>query len=212
MRHMTVTVLVFVAALPSLASAADAELVPSRAHDPWRIDFATIAQAPTPAATGQSEQDASPPQHAVAVEYSPAYETRRKIHKYASFATLPLFATEVWLGQSLYNDPTQEGNKKGFHAAVGAGIISLFAVNTVTGVWNMWESRSEPKGRALHLIHGLLMLAADAGFVDTWATAPHTRGQRGLTFTTDEQTHRRIALTSMGLATASYVIMLFHNR
>src|SRR3954468_7647355 len=40
-----------------------------------------------------------------AIEYSDAYETRAKIHKYASYATLPLFATEVALGQSIYNDP-----------------------------------------------------------------------------------------------------------
>ena len=212
MRRLCVPALVLVAALPSLASAAEVALVPSRAHDVWRIDFAKLAQAQDSDTTNQAASQDGAPAHAVAVTYSPAYETRRKIHKYASFATLPLFATELWLGQSLYNDPTQAGNKKALHATVGAGIIGLFGVNTVTGVWNMWEARGEPKGRTLHLIHGLLMLAADAGFVDTWATAPHTRGQAGLTFAANEQTHRNVALTSMGLATASYVIMLFHNR
>jgi hypothetical protein len=213
MRRLCVLVFVLLAALPAFVSAADIELVRSPAHDVWRIDFAALAQAQDSAAAGQTAgQDAAPASHAVAVTYSPAYETRRKIHKYASYATLPLFATELWLGQSLYNDPTQAGNKKALHATVGAGIIGLFAVNTVTGVWNMWEARNEPQGRTLHLIHGLLMLAADAGFVETWATAPSTHGQAGLTFGTDEQTHRRIAITSISLATASYVIMLFHNR
>jgi hypothetical protein len=213
MRSLCVAALVLIAAIPSRVAAAEVELIPVRAHDVWRVDFAKLAQTGDAAVSAQPAggQDEAP-QHAVAVAYSPAYETRRKIHKYASFATLPLFATELWLGQSLYNDPTQAGNKKGIHAAVGAGIIGLFGVNTVTGVWNMWESRGEPNGRTLHLIHGLLMLAADAGFVDTWATAPNTHGQAGLTFATDEQTHRRVAITSMGLATASYVIMFFHNR
>ena len=44
------------------------------------------------------------PLHPVAVEHSDAYQTRAKIHKYASFATLPLFGTELVLGQSLYTD------------------------------------------------------------------------------------------------------------
>jgi hypothetical protein len=210
MRRVCVPALILVAALPSIAFATEVELIPSRAHDVWRIDFAQLAQPPDTAAASQSSsQEAAPPQHAVAVAYSSGYETRRKIHKYASFATLPLFATELWLGQSLYNDPTQAGSKKGLHGAVGAGIIGLFGVNTVTGVWNMWEARNDPEGRTLHLIHGLLMLAADVGFVDTWATAPNTRS---VTFATDERTHRRIAVTSISVATASYVIMLFHNR
>ena len=41
------------------------------------------------------------PLHAAVVEHSDAYRTRAKIHKVASFATLPLFAAEVALGQSL---------------------------------------------------------------------------------------------------------------
>jgi hypothetical protein len=57
-----------------------------------------------------------PPLHAAAVQHSDAYETRRKIHKYASFATLPLFAAEFALGQSLYNDPqSQSSSKRGIH-------------------------------------------------------------------------------------------------
>ena len=213
MPRLRVLPFVFAVFLPTIASAADIELVPSHARNVWRIDFAKAARVSDAAsATQSSGQDAEPATHAIAVTYSPAYETRRKIHKYASYATLSLVATELWLGQSLYNDPTQAGNKKGLHAAVGGGIIGLFAVNTVTGVWNMWEARNEPQGRTLHMIHGLLMLAADAGFVDTWATAPHTRGQAGLTFASNARTHRNVALTSMGLATASYVMMLFHNR
>ena len=43
-----------------------------------------------------------PALHAAAVQHSDAYQTRAKIHKYASYATLPLFAGELALGQSLF--------------------------------------------------------------------------------------------------------------
>jgi len=147
----------------------------------------------------------------VAVEYSDAYYTRAKIHKYASFATLPLFATELALGQSIYNDPNANSSAaKGAHIAVGTGITALFGVNTVTGVWNMWESRNEPSHHKLKLIHGILMLGADAGFVATFATGPG--GRRNTNLEAEKQTHRTVALTSIGVATASYLMMLFGKK
>lgn len=167
------------------------------------------AQPQDPAA-----QTASAPQtpRPAAIEYSEAYETRAKIHKYASFATLPLFATELALGQSIYNDPNARGSAaRGAHIAVGTAITGLFGVNTVTGVWNMWESRADEHHRTLRLAHGILMLGADAGFVATFATGPgHGRNQ--IDFDSNKQTHRTIALTSIGLATGSYLMMLFGNR
>jgi hypothetical protein len=144
-----------------------------------------------------------------AIEYSDAYARRAKIHKYASFATLPLFATEVALGQSIYDDPNANTNAaRNAHIAVGSSIVGLFGVNTVTGVWNMWESRGDPHRRGLRLAHGILMLGADAGFVTTFATGP---GHSGVN-SSDRQTHRAIALTSMGLATGGYLLMLIGNR
>jgi hypothetical protein len=154
-------------------------------------------------------QAASP--RPVAIEYSDAYYTRAKIHKYASFATLPLFATEVALGQTVYNDPNANSSAaKGAHIAVGSAITGLFAVNTVTGVWNMWESRHEPSHHKLKLIHGILMLGADAGFVATFASGPGGRNAANLD--SQKQTHRTLALTSIGVATGSYLLMLFGNR
>ena len=162
------------------------------------------AAVPDPSAASQTARP-------VAIDYSGAYETRAKIHKYASFATLPLFATELALGQSIYNDPNAgDSAAKGAHIAVGTAITGLFAVNSVTGVWNMWESRKDPTHRTRNLVHGILMLGADAGFVATFATGPgHERGN-GLD--DGRQTHRALAVTSIGLATGSYLIMLFSNR
>jgi hypothetical protein len=146
-----------------------------------------------------------------AIEYSAGYETRAKIHKYASFVTLPLFATELALGQSIYNDPNARTSAaRNAHIAVGTGITSLFAVNTVTGVWNMWESRGDPNHRTLKMLHGILMLGADAGFVATFATGPG--GRNDVNFDSNKQTHRTLALTSIGVATGSYLMMLIGNR
>lgn len=170
--------------------------------------IASASSAYAQDSTGDDQPAPTP--RPVAIEYSDAYYTRAKIHKYASFATLPLFATEVALGQNIYNDPNANRSAvKGAHIAVGSAITGLFAVNTVTGVWNMWESRHEPSHHKLKLVHGILMLGADAGFVASFASGPNGRGA---TIDVDKQRHRTIALTSMGLATASYLLMLFGNK
>ncbi len=161
------------------------------------------------------QQDAGgQPLHAAAVEHSDAYQLRAKIHKYASFATIPLFATELLLGQSLYNTPSNTQSLRGIHAVVGAGIVGLFGVNTVTGAWNLFgEGWSDKQGRTLRLVHGLLMMAADVGFLATTASGPNSNSRRGaLTFETDKVTHRNIAIASMSVGTASYLLMLLGNR
>jgi hypothetical protein len=163
----------------------------------------------TPTGVGDEPQAATP--RPVAIEYGEGYELRAKIHKYASFATLPLFATEVALGQSLYNDSSRD-SRRGAHAAVGAAIGGLFAVNSVTGVWNMWASRNDPHGRTLRLVHGLLMLTADAGFLATAASTPEGDRRGALTFTANAQTHRTIALTSIAIASVGYLTMLIGAR
>jgi len=168
------------------------------------------AQPQTPASTDQAASTpAAQTPRPVAVEYSDAYETRAKIHKYASFATLPLFATELALGQSIYNDPNaRTSTAKGAHIAVGTAITGLFGVNTVTGVWNLWEGRHDEHHRTLRFAHGILMLGADAGFVATFATGPGGR-LNNANLDSQKQTHRTIALTSIGMATGSYLLMLF---
>jgi hypothetical protein len=187
-------------------------------RDPWRIDWTRLdVTAPSARPLVLSEALAQPPNqqsqqpvHAAAVQHSDAYETRAKIHKYASYATLPLFAGELALGQSLFNSSSQSG--KGLHAAVGAGIIGLFGVNTVTGAWNMFgEGWQQQDGRTFGLVHGLLMMAADAGFVATWATAPGGRAIASSSFDQNKRTHRAIAVASIGVGTGGYLMMLLAN-
>ena len=191
-RRHTLAVLVVLAAAPLVAQSAAAQDTP----------LLTAALAEAAAVTPDIESQTAAP--ARAVEYSDAYRMRAKIHRVASFATLPLFATEGFLGQSLYNDPT--GGKKSAHLAVATGIGALFAVNSVTGVWNLVEGRTDPNAGRRRWIHGLLMLGADGGFLATAMTGPGS--EHGLV-EGSRATHRAIAFTSIGAASASYLIMLF---
>ena len=109
------------------------------------------------------QQPANQPLHPVAIEHSDAYQTRAKIHKYASFATLPLFGAELaWDSRCSTHQPTPEENGRLMPRWAQAS-SDLFAVNTVTGAWNLFgEGRQDKEGRTLRLVHGLLMMAADA--------------------------------------------------
>jgi len=154
-----------------------------------------------------------PAVHPVAIDYGHAYDVRAKIHRYASYTMLPMFGAQIVVGQTLRNELERgedtHGGLKTAHSALATGIVGLFAVNSVTGVWNLVESRKDPNQRGLRLAHSLMMLGADAGFVATAMITPNGR-EHGQPFSNGP--HRTIALTSMGVATASYLIMLIGNR
>jgi hypothetical protein len=188
-------------------------------NDPWQVRFHSESDDAAPTVPLRlvsfpsillNQQDAQP-LHAAAIEHSDAYLTRAKIHKVASLATLPLFAAELALGDSLYNTPTGAGGKRAAHAIVGSGIVGLFGVNTVTGAWNLFgEGWTETQGRTRRLVHGLLMMAADVGFLATTASAPNSGNSRAaLTFETSKVTHRNLAIASISVGTAGYLLMLF---
>ena len=139
--------------------------------------------------------------------YSHAYEVRQDIHKYASYATLPLFAAEYALGQSLPSEPGRSGSMRGLHAAVGTGIVGLFFLNTATGGWNLWQSRHETNHRTTRFVHGALMIASNAGFVATAASAPSHHNPSG--FDHDRTVHRNLAIASISVGTAGYLLALF---
>ncbi|MEO8070213.1 MAG: hypothetical protein ABI652_02340 [Acidobacteriota bacterium] len=218
---LSLIILALCAASPAAAAPGTSWFTPEPPTNPWHIHWVATAAHPTAVSspTLRLEPDAFAPDaqalHTAAIEHSDAYQTRARIHKIASVATLPLFATELALGQSLYNGSSNgDGGKKGLHAAIGAGIVSLFAVNTATGLWNMFgsEGRRETQGRKLRLVHGLLMLAADAGFAATLATAPdNERDERVNSVQGSASAHRAVAVTSIGLGAAGYLVMLFGN-
>jgi hypothetical protein len=180
---------------------------------PWSVDFSStpVAARPPLLRLTAADDQAAPPRRPVPVEYSEGYKTRAKIHKIASFATLPLFVANYLVGQDLYNNPGDE-SKKGLHAGLAATTGVLFGVNSVTGAWNLWEGRKDPNHRTKRMTHGILMIAADVGFLATAMLAPESgedEYSRTPSSTDGRSTHRAVALTSMGIATISYLIMLF---
>jgi hypothetical protein len=155
------------------------------------------------------EEQAAPAPRPKAFEYSDGYYTRLKIHKYASFAMLPLFVAQYAVGQKLYNGNASDGTRS-LHSGLAAGTAVLFGVNTVTGVWNLREGRKDPNHRTKRMVHGVLMLVADAGFVATGMLAPDNEHEGGGGGSENASTHRTVALTSMGIATVAYLMMLIH--
>lgn len=178
-------------------------------ENPIHDAVATVANST--ALTDAHAEPQSPAPRVAAFEYSDAYRTRARIHKYASFATLPLFATEFALGQSLYSSPSE--SKKGTHIAVGTSIIGLYGVQAVTGVWNLVEANKDPNtaGKKRRLVHSILMLASGAGFAITPATAPGERDRLESSYGS-ASTHRAVAFTSIGIGTAGYLLMLFGGK
>jgi hypothetical protein len=181
--------------------------------DPALEEAAAPSLAARTAALATDPQ-AAPAPRPKAFEYSDGYRTRLKIHKYASYAMLPLFVAQYAVGQKLYNGTGSDGTRSA-HSALAATTAVLFGVNTVTGVWNMAEARKDPNGKTKRTVHGLLMLAADAGFVATGMLAPEREHENELGFTepgggTSASTHRAVAITSMAVATVAYLMMLIH--
>ncbi|MFI5312184.1 MAG: hypothetical protein ACHQQ3_13170 [Gemmatimonadales bacterium] len=142
-----------------------------------------------------------------ALELSDAYETRLAIHKWASYATVPLFTAQAIVGQQLYvaqsagNRPSH--GMRTTHDALALGVGALFAVNTYTGALNWWETRSQTDGRTWRTIHGALMLLSDAGFAYTAATGPRARNLQA-----DRNLHKNLAIGSASVALVSYLMML----
>jgi hypothetical protein len=140
----------------------------------------------------------------IAIEYSDWYYTRLTIHKYASYATIPLFIGQYVTGEKLMKNPG-EGGPKGLHGALAASVGVLFGVNTVTGLWTLYDSRKDPHGRTRRTLHSILMLAADAGFVWTGSLAPDEEEGGS---SSQARKHRTVAITSGSVALASYLMML----
>lgn len=198
--------------MPMLAGSLDlgalpgvAPTVPAR---PLNLSFTLappVVAYGTPAKTAQSQAPAAP------FEYSDGYRTRAKIHKWSSWAMLPMFGVEAYLGQKMFNDVTYATDgRRAIHRSVAWGIGSLFVLNTATGIPNLVESRRDPNKSDLNLIHGVLMLVADAGFLTTALTRPSHTSPNGLEiYTPKKNQHLTIAYASISVASVSWLLMLF---
>ena len=199
---MTLLALLSAAAL----TAADTTLPPSA-----RIDSGPVART-VGATVPRAADDTTRPRRRRAVEVSDAYATRLAIHRVASYTMPPLFVAEYVLGQKMIkeredlargiNNPVNS-NTRSAHQWVAGGVAALFGINTVTGVWNLYETRHQEEGRALRVTHAILMLASDAGFATTGLVA--SRARRGSV--DDARRHRTVALVSMVPATVGAAMM-----
>ena len=179
--------------------------------DPPRPELRYAPPAAPTAAYAAIVDDTTRPR-ARAIVYSDWYTRRLTIHQWASWTLLPLSVAEYAVGQKLYTEaPGADRSLRDTHKLIAAGIEGLFAVNTVTGAWNLWDARHDPNGRTRRLVHGISMLVADAGFLAASATGP---GNRCLRFGTCDpndvraRTHKELAVASFGLSTASWLMML----
>lgn len=142
-----------------------------------------------------------------AIEYSEGYGTRLEIHKIGSFASLPLFAAEYFVGEHLLNqeiaDPyARHLALRGPHSAIAGALGVVFAVNTVTGVWNLVDSRHDPYGRTRRWVHSIAMLVADGGMVATAISAGSARHDIHAA-----QRHRALAIGTFSLTTVASLMM-----
>ena len=162
-----------------------------------------LADGPSAVTAATAAADTTPGQPR-AFEYSDAYGTRLAVHRIASYATIPLFIAQYASGSRLMNGKEDApGWARTLHGPTAAALGGLFLVNTCTGGLNLLEARKDPEGRPRRTLHGLLMLAADAGFAATGLLSSGAEGSQSR-----RDTHRAVALGSMGVSLVGYAIML----
>lgn len=153
----------------------------------------------------QLEADTTPRRRRKSVEVSDWYERRLRIHRYGAYATLPLFVFQAAAGNELYQKGSGADSwARNGHRAGATALATVFGVNTVTGLWNLWDSRSVPQGRTRRTIHALLMLASDAGFAYAGIKLSEDAEQSAEA----RRKHRNTAYASMGVAVTGAGMML----
>lgn len=169
----------------------------------WRCDWVI----------GEGAADTGASQRPKAVQYSDNYYKRLAVHRYASYAMLPLFVAEYALGQSLYNRlgtadtvPTSR-SLRSWHGIVADAIGVLFVVNTYTGFLNLEESSVTRKGRTRREVHSALMVLSEIGFVATGQLVPG----RGGDALSRRNAHRTVAMLSVSTAVVGDALMLIWN-
>lgn len=142
----------------------------------------------------------------VLVEYSGFYGTRLTIHRVLSFAMVPLFIGSYVTGDQLMKQgPEAPAWARKTHGPLAAATTVVFATNTITGLWNLWDARKDPAGRTKRYVHSLLFMAANAGFWYAGAKLADDAENSG----SKRNLHRTVALSSMGVSVFGWSMMLF---
>lgn len=170
-----------------------------------------LADAPRTVLMRPMAEDTIRKPRAKAVVYSDAYTWRLEWHRRLSWAMLPLFAASYVAGDQLMkaseHGTTAPTWARPVHQIAANGSAVLFGLNGITGALNLWEGRNDPTGRTRRWVHSLLFTAASGGFVYAGTQladgAEQSRQMR--------QQHRTVALTSIGVSTASWLLMLIGN-
>ena len=144
-----------------------------------------------------------------AIEVSEWYGRRLTIHRTLSYVTIPVFAAQYVAGERLFKESSAAPTwAKTTHRVGATTLAGIFTVNTVTGLWNLWDSRTTPNRRALRAAHALMMLTADGAFtyagVKLSEEAEQSQEKRRL--------HRTVALSAMGLTIANGIMMKLFNK
>lgn len=209
----------------TLLLAAHAACDTTRLADSTRIavDTTRAVTAPgpvaTPAAVRPSASDAAdtiaradtiprvarrPRPRAQAVEYSDWYGRRLAIHRWASYTMLPTFAFQYAAGKQLVAKSSDAPVwAKSGHRIAATATAGLFGLNTVTGVWNLWDGRHDASGRNWRMAHSILMLLADGGFTATGLLATPAQSSASI-----RRLHEQIAIASMATAGVAFVMMV----
>jgi hypothetical protein len=149
-----------------------------------------------------------PRQRPKAIDLSDWYYHRLEIHRMGSYAILPLFALQIVAGHQIFPDPANAPTWAKTGHRVGATLLAgVFTSNTITGVWNLWDTRSVPDRRTLRYVHAVSMLSADAAFTYAGAVLA-TQAQNSLA---KRREHRTVALSAMGVTAASALMMKLLN-
>lgn len=209
--------------IPALLFAAvvgvgDSTTAPGISSDKSALDSVTTASDPAAMVLRVSSDSTRPRPRAHSIEVSDSYGWKFRTHRIGSYLIIPLFAAQYAMGSELLTQKQDVyfGRRKesvnatlrNAHLATAIGVGTVFLANTATGAMLMYENRHDPHNRGLKIAHTALMLIADGGFAATGVM-----GRRALEETPAyARRHRRVALGSIGVATASTAIMWIFNR
>ena len=144
-----------------------------------------------------------------AVEISDWYGRRLTIHRWVAYGTIPVFGAQWLAGQRLLDKSRDAPTwAKTTHRVGATTLAGMFTVNTVTGVWNWWDSRAQSHGRILRTVHAFSMIAADAAFSYTGAKLSNDAE----TDKSARMLHHNVALYSMGVTVLSGAAMKLWNK
>lgn len=175
----------------------------------FKVSSRPVYRSATDGTTLRADDDTIPRRRRKSVDISEWYSRRLTVHRYIAYSTLPVFALQYAAGSQLYTKGASAPTwAKTMHRVGATALAGMFTVNTVTGVWNWWDSRSVEQNRVLRTIHALTMLGTDFAFSYTGAKLSNEAENSG----DKRRLHRKVALWSIGVSTASGLAMKIWNK